>query len=58
MEFKLQFNMDNAAFEEDDAGEVGKILEKVADDFISGLVSGGVRDSNGNTVGTWEIKGY
>ena len=57
MEFRLQFNMDNAAFE-DNAGEVESILNEIADQFQRGLVrSGAIRDSNGNAIGEWEIKG-
>ncbi len=56
MEFKLKFKMDNAAFEEDEFGEVEGILNKAADDFQQGLVSGLVRDSNGNIIGKWRIE--
>ena len=66
MEFKLQFNMDNAAFSEDDGSiipqiwkrknEVAGILNKVTDDYRDGREAGTIRDSNGNTVGKWEIE--
>ncbi|HEB29335.1 MAG TPA: hypothetical protein ENI15_00455 [Spirochaetes bacterium] len=64
MKFKLEFNMDNAAFEDADIMysviafiEVEGILNKVADDYQSGDIAGAIRDSNGNAVGKWEIEG-
>ncbi len=64
MKFKLEIEMDNAAFE-DGHDELGQILSDVsvtihrqffaeAIDPIHGD-AGNVRDSNGNTVGRWEI---
>lgn len=69
MKFKLEINMDNAAFEEvgDPRTELIRVLVRtigiiesshrglgrMADD--SGCL--GVLDSNGNTVGSWKITG-
>jgi hypothetical protein len=56
MKFTLEFDMDNAAFDEGN-DEAPRILRKLAgtiEDFSAG--SGGkIRDINGNTVGHWEV---
>jgi hypothetical protein len=60
--FKLSFDTDNAAFEDAPELETARILEALA----AGLRRGGwqagdlhhyqiVRDSNGNTIGTWKL---
>lgn len=60
---KLSVNLlcDNAAFEDDCGAEIARILRKLAGDVegmvrydAKGVYSGGLRDSNGNTVGKWE----
>lgn len=52
MIFRLEFDTDNAAFEEDKrAFEIARILGEVATDVLAGLQSGGVWDANGNFVG-------
>ncbi len=62
MKFALDINMDNAAFGEDDDGgsyELRRILKAlvVGDNGPrEGNTSGTVRDSNGNTVGSWSIR--
>jgi hypothetical protein len=56
MEFKLQIDMDNAAFADDDGTfEVARILRDVADGFETSGDTGFVRDFNGNRVGSWEF---
>jgi hypothetical protein len=56
MEFKLTFNMDNAAFSGDygQVSEIIHILDKVKKqiDFTDGSA---IMDSNGNKVGEWGI---
>jgi hypothetical protein len=56
--FKLEIATDNAAFEDDPAYEVARILRGVLERVEhGGLVdtdSGTLRDSNGNRVGSWE----
>jgi len=52
---KIEFDTDNAAFEEDLAGEVDRILRHVAHEVRVGLTTGHVRDVNGNRVGEWSL---
>jgi hypothetical protein len=61
MKFKLEIEMDNAAFEESQRnGEVAEILRELAVDIEDGaeLRAGrtiSVRDSNGNPVGQAKV---
>ena len=54
MKFKLNFNMDNAAFIHA-ATEIYIILEQVIEAVRSGHTDRAIIDSNGNKVGSWEI---
>jgi hypothetical protein len=56
MEFKLNFKMDNAAFE-DNPEEVQTILKNIGFDISKGYGQGMLRDSNGNMIGEWKITG-
>lgn len=56
MRFRLDFDMDNAAFEDNPAHETEVLLRQVAYAISHGARKGAVRDSNGNTVGSWEIE--
>lgn len=60
--FRITINTDNAAFEDDPAAEVARILHHEADrieafrpSFEHATEGDGVLDINGNTVGTLEI---
>ena len=61
IEFKITFNTENAAFDDDlqdfsednSTAEVGRILAAVRTEVFSGRTQGIVRDANGNTVGEW-----
>ena len=58
MKFKLEFSMDNAAFEDYPASEVATTLQNVGISVVNGgpaPIDGDVRDYNGNKIGTWEI---
>jgi hypothetical protein len=56
MMFSLQFDTDNAAFEDDNVGlECARILQDIAKQVGRGYQEGRVIDSNGNKVGTWEL---
>ena len=59
MEFKLQFNMDNAAFQEEfqdfNASEVARILSDIRYEIREGLINAAISDLNGNTIGQWSI---
>lgn len=52
--FKLEFTTDSAAFE-DNKEEIKGIIGFVLDKLDSGFKSGNVRDSNGNTIGHFEL---
>jgi hypothetical protein len=53
--FTMEFATDNAAFEEGWGTEIAGILRKVAQRVEDGDSAGAVMDSNGNTVGQWEL---
>lgn len=55
--FTLTIGTDNAAFDEDPAPEVARILAKLVTELeqgsLTGFRGGLLRDVNGNTVGDW-----
>ena len=51
----IVFQIDNAAFVDDFAGEVNAILESVSQQIRQGQREGILRDSNGNKVGSFTI---
>ena len=53
--FKLEFKTDNAAFVDDPMCEPSNVLRRVATRIEYGETSGLVKDSNGNTVGYFEL---
>ena len=55
MEFKLNINMDNAAFDPLVQIELVAILEKAIEKVGHGYVKQSLQDTNGNTVGKFEI---
>lgn len=55
MKFKLEFDMDNAAFDDRPELESQRILYIVAREINAGFVERKILDINGNTVGSWEI---
>jgi len=57
MDFKLNLNMDNAAFDEHVAEPLREIFGDIIALIAMGNQSGNAVDANGNTVGTWEITG-
>lgn len=59
--FKLEINLDNAAFHDDDGDfdpghELAKILGDVKDKVRDGYFHANCYDTNGNCVGQWEIR--
>lgn len=55
--FKLRFECDNAAFEENNLpNEVARILRRVAEQIENGHTIGSCIDYNGNRVGGFELK--
>lgn len=55
MKFTLEIDMDTAAFE-DNPSELEELLDAVREG-VTWLETGKLRDSNGNTVGSWRIEG-
>ena len=55
MKFKLEINMDNAAFNNIPEMVLTDMLEKVGQRIERGAVIGAIRDFNGNPVGWFEI---
>jgi hypothetical protein len=54
--FKLKIETGNAAFEEEPAEEIIRILEsQVIGQRAKGYESGTLRDLNGNECGAWEL---
>ena len=53
----IVINTDNAAFEEDTSGELGRIFRELADEFANGDLrdNGRIYDINGNSVGTYDV---
>ena len=56
----LTIETDNAAFGDDPAEELASILRRLASNLtmlsrLAAPENGKVRDSNGNTVGTWSL---
>jgi hypothetical protein len=65
MMFTLTIKTGNAAFEDNEASEITRILREIANDIESRTrfigrgdttLTGTCRDINGNTVGKWELK--
>lgn len=57
MHLTLRMNMDNAAFEMYPASEAARLLRLVAEKMENGADGGKLLDINGNTVGTWSVRG-
>lgn len=54
--FKLEFKTDNAAFDDEyPENEIARILREVHNRVYEGASAGPILDSNGNTVGLWEL---
>ena len=59
MKFECNINMDNDAFAHDPHFALSQIIKKIAkevDEFVCEERTKTIWDSNGNKVGTWEIK--
>jgi hypothetical protein len=61
---EISFSLDNDAFRNPDTGdlagyatvaELDRIFQRISDAVWEGNTEGRIRDSNGNTVGQWEI---
>lgn len=52
---KIEFNTDNAAFEDGCWEETDRILKEISDKVRLGYEYGPIRDINGNKIGTWSL---
>ncbi len=57
MKFSLEIECDNAAFEDEPATEIGRILREAAKRVEDGNIDFPLRDINGNTVGHAKTQG-
>jgi hypothetical protein len=56
MKLKIEIDMDNSAFE-DNPNELSEILADLAGSLkYRKFNDGSIRDSNGNTVGSWSVE--
>lgn len=57
MKFSLEINMDNDAFQDSHNGtnELVRVLEQISHQVFIGSTGAKIRDSNGNSIGQWEI---
>ena len=56
MEFKLEFKMDNAIFDDKPKMEAARLLHEIGSLIYQGATNGRVIELNGNTIGKWEIR--
>jgi hypothetical protein len=52
---RINIETGNAAFEDQTATEIARILRKLADDFENGVMRTSLRDINGNLCGEVQI---
>jgi hypothetical protein len=55
MAMRIEFDTDNAAFEDNPIGEIKAILARVAQLVANGVDEAPVYDTNGNRVGFWTL---
>ena len=59
MKVKIEFNIDNAAYREDEGSPswpaVALAIKKVAGCFELGVTEGNIIDANGNKVGSYRV---
>ena len=52
---RIEFNTENAAFEEGGIEEITRILLRLVQKIGAGLEAGSILDVNGNRIGSWDI---
>ena len=55
MEFTMRIDMSNAAFDDEEATELRRIMQEVSNQLANGTPAGPCTDINGNTVGGFVI---
>lgn len=59
MKIKIEFNCDNAAFQDGDTyGAIAEVIREIADKVENQQDSSGIYDANGHSIGKWAITGY
>lgn len=53
---RVKIDTDNDAFAGDGAGEVARLLRNIAERVAGGQMDGIVRDINGNTCGSFDLR--
>lgn len=56
MKIKIDLNTDNAAFQDNKESEMMTVLRIAIRKIVRGEKDGNVMDSNGNTVGNFNVK--
>jgi hypothetical protein len=57
MKLVIEIETGNSAFEDDEEGEISRIIEVIAGKVNGGATGGSCFDFNGNKVGQWEMTG-
>lgn len=55
---EVEYDIDNAAFDETPLPETKRIFGEIVDLIASGHDGGSIQDKNGNTIGSWRITDY
>lgn len=53
---RVKIRTDNEAFSGDGTAEVVRLLRQIANRIAAGSMGGGVRDINGNTCGSFDLR--
>lgn len=56
MKFICKFNMNNVIFDNNLEFQTSQILKQIAFRIEKGETFGTIQETNGNTIGKWEIK--
>ncbi len=56
MKFEMTVDMDNAAFEDAPASELGRIVRLAVEQILDGSSGENCRDANGNSCGSWTVE--
>ena len=55
--FELKFSMDNEAFDDYPIMMIDRVLNEVRIELSFDRLEGKIRDINGNTIGSYKVKG-
>ena len=57
-QMRIQYQMDNANFDETPLPETEKILSEILQGIRNGQIGGLITDTNGNGIGHWVMDGH